>query len=157
MGIQYEGYFEDLNVGEEFVSPGRTVTEADIVAFAGVSGDYNPLHVNAEYAKDTPFGARIAHGILGLAIASGLAMRIKEICEDKIVAFLGLKWKYLKPILVGDTVHIVQSVASKRETQQPDKGLVVFNMALINQRGECVQQGEWNLLFKRCPAQKSNQ
>ena len=148
MGAQSDGFYEDINVGDEFVSPARTLTEADVVAFAGISGDYNQLHMDAEYAKEGRFGARIAHGLLGLTIASGLASRIKELADDRIVAFLGMTWDYLKPVFIGDTLHVVQSVADKRETKQAGVGLVIFSAALINQRGERVQQGEWKLLYK---------
>ena len=146
----YAGYFEDLKTGDELVSPARTVTEADVVAFAGISGDFNPLHTDAEYAKVGPFGARIAHGLLGLAIASGLGVKIRAIHEDKILAFLGLTWDYDKPVLIGDTIHIVKKVSRKRDAG-PDSGLVLFEVALVNQRGERVQHGKWRVLFKKRP------
>jgi len=154
MENQPKGFYEDFNVGDEFVSPARTLTEADIVAFAGISGDYNQLHMDAEYGKKGPFGARIAHGLLGLTIASGLASRIKETAEDKVVAFLGMTWDYLKPVFIGDTLHVEESVAQKRETKQPGVGLVVFSAALVNQRGERVQKGEWKLLYKMRSAEE---
>jgi len=153
MGTQVRGFYEDFSVGDEFVSSARTLTEADIVAFAGVSGDFNQLHMDAEYAKKDRFGARIAHGLLGLTIASGLSVRIKELNEDNIVAFLGLTWDYLKPVFIGDTLHVEERVADRRETRQPGVGLVVFSVAVINQRGERVQQGEWKLLYKMRSAQ----
>ena len=154
MGTQNEGYYEDLNVGDEFVSPARTITETDIVAFAGISGDYNPLHTDAERAKTTIFGARIAHGLLGVAIASGLASRIKELHDDKYVAFLGLKWEFRKPVFIGDTLRLVENVAQKRETKRPDAGLVVFTMALVNQHDDRVQHGEFKMLVRKRPAEK---
>ena len=153
MKTKYKGFYEDFHVGDEFVSPARTLTEADIVAFAGISGDYNQLHMDAEYAKRGRFGARIAHGLLGLTIASGLSLRIKELGEENVVAFLGLTWNYLKPVFIGDTLHVVQSVADVRETKQPGVGLVVFAAAVINQHGERVQEGEWKLLYKMRAAQ----
>ena len=93
-------YFEEMEVGSCVVSPGRTVSEADIVAFCGISGDYNELHSNAEFAKRTLFGQRIAHGLLGLAIASGLAGRL-GLMEGTAQAFMGLNWKSKQPIFIG--------------------------------------------------------
>ncbi len=148
MKRQIKEFYEDFKVGDQFVSQARTLTEADIVAYAGISGDYNQLHMDAEYAKRGRFGARIAHGLLGLTIASGLSLRIKELAEENVVAFLGMTWDYLKPVFIGDTLHVVQSVADVRETKQPGVGLVVFTASLINQRDERVQEGEWKLLYK---------
>ncbi len=154
MATQSKGFYEDFNVGDEFVSSGRTLTEADIVAFAGVSGDFNQLHMDAEHAKTTIFGARIAHGLLGVTIASGLALRIKELNEDNIVAFLGMTWDFLKPVFIGDTLHVVENVTEKRETKHPGVGLVVFRLGVINQRGERVQEGEWKLLYRMRSAEQ---
>jgi acyl dehydratase len=151
MATEHERYYEDLNVGDEFVSPARTITEADIVAFAGISGDFNPLHTDEERARTTMFGARIAHGLLGVAIASGLASHIKELHDDKFVAFLGLKWDFKKPVFIGDTLRLVETVAQKRETKRPDAGLVIFNMALLNQHDDRVHHGEFKLLLKKRP------
>src|SRR5262245_35524807 len=96
-------YFEDIEVGDEYVSPGRTVTEADIVAFAGLSGDYNVLHTDAEFMKGSIFGERIAHGLLGLSIASGLGARAMA-KPYATVAFLGLRWGFKRPSKISDTV-----------------------------------------------------
>lgn len=143
-------YFEEFTVGDEVISPGRTVTEADIVAFAAFSGDYNQLHTDAEYAKDTIFGERIAHGLLGLSIASGLAARLGFI-EGTAEAFRGLNWKFRGPIKIGDTIHIEAQVARKKEMQRLGGGIVVFDVAVINQRGETVQKGQWTVLVKSKP------
>ncbi len=143
-------YFEEFTVGDEVISPGRTVTEADIVAFAALSGDYNQLHTDAEYAKDTIFGERIAHGLLGLSIASGLAARLGFI-EGTAEAFSGLNWKFRGPIKIGDTIHIEAQVARKKEMQRLGGGIVVFDVAVINQRGETVQKGQWTVLVKSKP------
>lgn len=142
-------YFEDITEGMTVRSPGRTVTEADIVMFSALSGDWNQLHTDAEYARSTPFGERIAHGLLGLAIASGLASRLGFL-EGTVEAFLSLDWKFKAPIKIGDTVHIEASVARKRA--MPDLGgVVVFDVALVNQKGEVVQKGQWTVLVKRKP------
>jgi len=144
-------YLEELEVGRTIVSPGRTVTEADIVAFCGISGDYNELHSSAEYAKQTPFGKRIAHGLLGLAMASGLASRL-GVMEGTAQAFTGLEWKFRRPIFIGDTVRVRASVAKKREIKRLGGGVVVFRVALSNQEGEVVQEGKWTVLIKSRPA-----
>jgi len=140
-------YFEEFEVGDEMTSPGRTVTEADIVMFAGLSGDYNQLHTNAEYAQGTIFGERIAHGLLGLAIASGLGSRLGFI-ESTALAFIGLDWKFKKPIKIGDTIHLTAKVARKKEMRRLGGGIIVVDMALVNQRGEITQKGQWTVLVK---------
>jgi acyl dehydratase len=143
-------YFEEFAVGDEVISPGRTVTEADIVAFAALSGDYNQLHTDAEYAKGTVFGERIAHGLLGLSIASGLGARLGFI-EGTAQAFRGLDWKFRGPIKIGDTIHIEAQVARKKKMPRLGGGIIVFDVAVINQRGETVQKGQWTILVKSKP------
>ena len=150
-GLQPRGrYFEEFAVGDEVISPGRTVTEADIVAFAALTGDYNPLHCDAEYAKGTIFGERIAHGLLGLSIASGLLDRLGFI-TGTVEAFMGLEWKFRGPIKIGDTIHAEARVARKKEMRRLGGGIVVFDVAVINQRGEVVQKGQWTVLIKSKP------
>jgi acyl dehydratase len=120
-------FFEDFEVGAETVSDSRTVTEADVVAFAGLSGDYNPLHVNAEFAKSAPFGERIAHGLLGLAIASGLVSRAGTI-EGTTLAFLGMGWRFTKAVLIGGTITARSRVGETPETSEPNRGIVRFDV-----------------------------
>jgi len=141
-------YFEDYAVGDEFTTPGRTVTEADVVMFAGLTGDYNRLHTDAEYMKDSIFGERIAHGLLGLALVNGLKYRT-DVDSDGVLAFLGLTWKFSGPIKLGDTIHAVVRISSKRETSKPDRGLMVQAIQVLNQRGEVVQEGEFTTMLKR--------
>jgi acyl dehydratase len=141
-------YFEDIEVGQEYVSPGRTVTEADIVAFAGLSGDYNVLHTDAEYMKSSIFGERIAHGLLGLAIQSGLGMRAVP-RPFATMAFLGLRWRFKGPIRIGDTIRVRMKIADKREASKQDRGLVTIQRTVVNQRGEVVQEGETEILVER--------
>jgi acyl dehydratase len=143
-------YFEDIAVGEEYESPGRTVTETDIVLFAGLSGDYNVLHTDAEFMKKSIFGERIAHGLLGLAIQSGLFYRAGPAYAT--LAFLGLRWKFKAPIKIGDTIRVRARVAAKRETGKPDRGIVVLERQVLNQRDEVVQEGETELMVERRPA-----
>jgi len=150
-GLQPRGrYFEEFEVGDEVVSPGRTVTETDIVAFAALTGDYNPLHTDAEYAKGTFFGERIAHGLLGLSIASGLIERLGFIAGT-VEAFLGLDWKFRGPIKIGDTIHVESQVTRKKEMRRMGGGLIVLDVAIVNQRDETVQKGQWTALIKSKP------
>src|SRR5215510_1858056 len=104
-------YYDDIVVGEEYESPGRTVTETDIVLFAGLSGDYNVLHTDAEFMKTSIFGERIAHGLLVLAIQSGLFARATQAYAT--LAFVGLRWKFKSPIKIGDTVRLRARVSAK--------------------------------------------
>lgn len=115
-------YFEDFEVGQRFVTAGRTVTEADVVNFAGVSGDYNPIHTDAEFAKSTPFGQRIAHGLLVLSMLTGLRQRTGA-TDGTLIAWLEIRnYRFLKPVLIGDTVHGETEIVEKRETSKPDRG-----------------------------------
>jgi acyl dehydratase len=140
-------YFEDLEVGREVISPARTVTETDILNFAGLSGDFHVLHTDAEFAKQTPFGQRIAHGLLGLSIASGLVSRNPGVSQQMFVAFLGLTWDFRQPVLIGDTIRVLQMVSSKRPTKKPGLGVVVYDVKVINQRGDVCQEGQWKTMY----------
>jgi len=140
-------YFEEFEVGYTIVSPARTITEHDVCAFAGLSGDYNPLHTDAEYARDTPFGERIAHGVLGLAVATGLASRLGFL-DGTTLAFLGLDWKFRKPILLDDTIHVVVAVTDKRAQPMMGGGIVTFDVRVVNHRDEVVQKGDWRILIR---------
>jgi acyl dehydratase len=141
-------YFEDIQVGDEYLSPGRTVTEADIVAFAGLSGDYNVLHTDAEFMKGSIFGERIAHGLLGLSISSGLGTRAVP-RPFATLAFLGLRWRFKGPIRIGDTIKVRLRVTDKRETSKPDRGIVTIQRHVLNQRGEIVQEGDTEIMVER--------
>lgn len=141
-------YYDELEVGQSWVSPGRTITEADVVAFAGLTGDYNPIHTDEEFAKKTVFGGRILHGPAGFAIATGLESRL-GIKDGTAVAFLGMTWDLRRPIKIGDTIRVHQSVAAKRRTKKPDQGLVTFDVAVVNQNGEVTQEGQWKILMLR--------
>ena len=140
-------YFEEFVLGQEILSPARTVTETDVVQFAGLSGDYNVLHTDAEFAKSTPYGQRIAHGLLGLSIASGLAARAGFI-EGTAQAFMGLNWKFKAPIFLGDTIRLLTKVSRLRPMASMGGGVVVFELTVLNQRDETAQEGEWTLLVK---------
>ena len=140
-------FFEDLSVGQEFTSPGRTVTEADIVIFAGLSGDYNVLHTDAEHMKSSIFGERIAHGLLGLGIQQGLASRGEPAAAHGLLS--ALKWKFKGPIKIGDTVHVMSRITGKRDGPDAGRGLVTVERRLVNQRGEVVQEGETEHVVER--------
>jgi len=140
-------YFEEFVLGQEILSPARTVTETDVVQFAGLSGDYNVLHTDAEFAKSTPYGQRIAHGLLGLSLASGLAARAGFI-EGTAQAFMGLNWKFKAPIFLGDTIRLLTKVSRLRPMPSMGGGVVVFELTVLNQRDETAQEGEWTLLVK---------
>lgn len=140
-------YFEDYQVGDSVESAGRTVTEADVVAFAALSGDWNSIHVDAEYAKQGMFGERIAHGLLGLSIASGLAVRL-GFMEETVIAFMGLEWKFRAAIKIGDTIRVRADVAEKKMVPRLGGGLVTFNVEVLNQRNEIAQKGTWTMLVK---------
>ncbi|HYA06120.1 MAG TPA: MaoC/PaaZ C-terminal domain-containing protein [Xanthobacteraceae bacterium] len=145
-------YWEDWEIGAEFETPARTVTEADITIYAGLSGDYNPLHVNEEYCKQTPFGSRIAHGPLVYAIAAGLLFQL-HLYDDTLIAFLGFEnLKFTKPVKAGDTIHARIKVLEKRETSNHERGVMKRELKVLNQRDEVVQEAVQNFLLKRKPA-----
>ena len=144
-------YFEEFQVGDEIESVGRTITEADIVAFAALSGDWTQIHTDAEYARRTQFGERIAHGLLGLSIASGLAVRLGFI-EDTVIAFMKLgNWQFRAPIRIGDTIRVRATVQETKPMRRLGGGYVTFKVAILNQRDETVQRGTWTMLVKFRP------
>ena len=147
-------FFEDLNVGDCFDSPTRTVTEADVVNFACLSADHNRLHVDADYAKSSPFGQRIAHGMLVLSIMSGLVTRmlLNQHLEPNLMGLLDIQCRFPKPTFIGDTLRVSVQVVEKTETSKSDRGVVAFRRQVINQRGAAVVEGVWKLLVRRRPA-----
>lgn len=145
-------YWEEWEIGAEFQSAGRTVTEADIVAFAGLSGDYNPLHTDEEFCKKTMFGTRIAHGPLVYSIAAGLLFQL-HLYDDTLIAFLGFEnLKFTKPVKAGDTIRARIKVLEKRESSKSDRGIMKRQLNVINQRGEVVQEADQLFMLKRKPA-----
>jgi acyl dehydratase len=144
-------YWEEWEIGAEFETPARTVTEADIVQFAGLSGDYNPLHIDEEYCKTTIFGGRIAHGPLVYAIAAGLLFQL-HLYDDTLIAVLGFEdLRFTKPVKPGDTIHARVKVLEKTETSRADRGVMKRQLQVFNQRGEVVQEGRQAFLLKRRP------
>lgn len=143
-----KSYLEDFKLGEKTISPGRTVTEADIVMFAGISGDWNELHTNAEYMKNSPFGQRIAHGMLTLSIASGLALRTRGRPPVEVLAFLGMdNVRFTAPVFVGDTIKVESEVIEARPSKsRPEAGILKFKNTVKNQRDEAVATWETALM-----------
>jgi len=142
-------YFEDVEVGMRFESPSRTITEADLVNFAGVSGDYNPLHTDETFAATTPYGRRIAHGMLALSVVTGLRQRM-GVFDGTILAFLEIRsWRFRRPVFPGDTIRAVTSVAELRETSKEDRGVMIQGIEVLNQDDEVVQDGEFVTLLRR--------
>ena len=139
--------FDQIEIGEEYESPGRTITEADIVLFAGVSGDFNVVHTDAELMKGSMFGERIAHGLLILAIQNGLLNR--AMTPYATIAFAALRWKFKGPVKIGDTVRVRGKVIAKKDAAEPDRGVVTVTRAVVNQRDEVVQEGETDVLVER--------
>jgi acyl dehydratase len=144
-------YFEEFAIGHRITTAARTVTEADVVAFAALSGDWNPIHTDAEFAATTAFGERVAHGLLGLSIATGLAVRM-GFMDDTIIAFRSMEWKFSLPIKIGDTIHAVIEVAEAQALPRLGGGQVTFNVEIVNQRGQVTQRGTWAMLVKSRPA-----
>jgi acyl dehydratase len=140
--------FDEFQVGDVHCSQARTVTEADIVAFAGLSGDFNPLHTDDEYARSTPFRGRIAHGLLVQSISSGLANQT-SIFDGSIVAVKEMLIRYQAPVYPGDTIHIELRVLEKQSEPAPRRGTIRFVTKVLNQRGEVVIDGEWLTLMHR--------
>jgi len=141
-------FFDEIEVGEEFVTPGVTVTEHHVMQFAGLSMDFFELHTNEEFARRTVFGRRVAHGLLGLAMADGLKNRSD--LRVRAIASLAWAWEFTGPIFLDDTIHVRMRVADKRASRsKPDRGVVTLALEVVNQRGEVVQKGENRLMVER--------
>lgn len=140
--------FDEFQQGDTFVSPARTVCEADVVNFAGLSGDYNALHIDSVAAESTPFGERIAHGMLVASMATGMA-NWTGIFEGTTIALMEQVLQYKGVVKFGDTVHLQLSVAEKRETSKKDRGIVIFDTQIKNQEGNTVIEGQWTLMMRR--------
>ena len=145
-------WFEDFKIGEERLSPGRTIIESDLANFAGLTGDYSQVHTDEEFCKKTEFGTRIAHGLFGLSVAQGLAWRTNY-TQGTGVASLGWdKWRFKAPIKIGDTVRARWRATDKRESRsKPGMGIVTEFVELVNQRGEVVQEGEHITMVRKRP------
>jgi acyl dehydratase len=142
-------YWEDVEVGERYTTPARTVTETDVVMFAAMTGDYMGFHTDEEFAKQTIYGGRIAHGLMGLAYMQGM----KTWVHTGIASMGSLGWTvdFRAPIRIGDTVSANFEVARKRETSKPDRGILFVACELRNQRDELLQEGEHRRMVRRRP------
>ncbi len=138
--------FEDLAVGDEWESPRRTVTETDVVLFASLSGDFNPLHVDHSSATNNPFGRPVAHGLLGLSIATGLISQAPRV--DTVALLCILEWRFQLPIHFGDTIHAVSRVEALEPHTNGRRGIVTWHRRILNQDGNLVQEGRTQTLVR---------
>lgn len=137
-------YYDDVEVGQEWESGGRTVTEADVVNFAGLSGDFNPIHMDHEFAKTTPFRRPIAHGLLVFCIGSGLGVMSPPM---RTMAFLGVEeWHFKEPIFIGDTVRLKTRLLEKSLRGRGRRGELLWYRGVVNQDGRVVQEGRLRTL-----------
>jgi acyl dehydratase len=151
--VQQRGlYFEEFSPGQKIISVGRTITETDIVSFAGLTGDYNQIHTDQEFSKTTPFGQRVAHGLLCLSIGMGLATRTGFI-EGTVLAFREITtWKFIKPVFISDTIHIELEVVETKEIRRLGGGLIQIKAEIKNQQGDVTARGTWEALIASRPA-----
>lgn len=153
MPYQFKGKnFDEFGLGEEFETASRTITEADVVQFAQLSGDFNPLHTDEEFMKNGPFKGRIAHGMLLASVATGQANQL-GIFEGTSLAVLGITLKFTNAVRFGDTVRTVLTCKEKKESSKPDKGTATFDVRMLNQRNETVMESQWVVLLKRAAKQ----
>lgn len=139
-------WFEDFEAGQIFESTGRTITEADLTMFSMLSGDWNPIHCDAEFARNTRYGERVVHGTLGIALATGMMHQI-GVFEESAVAMLALQeWKFLAPILVGQTLHLRMEILGKEAGKSPRVGRVARRLQMVDQSGAVVQDGLTDVL-----------
>ncbi|MFU8773024.1 MAG: MaoC/PaaZ C-terminal domain-containing protein [Anaerolineales bacterium] len=139
-------YFDEFEAGQKITSVGRTVTESDVVRFAGLSGDFNQIHTDAEYCKDTPFKERVAHGLLVLSIASGLAVQT-GVLEGTIIAFREIsELKFIKPVYIGDTIHVELIVTQTKALPRLGGGIIFIELDVLNQENDTVMKGVWKVL-----------
>ena len=144
-------WFEEFEVGQRVITPGRTITEGDIVSFAGVSGDFTQIHTDAVFSSHTAFGKRVAHGLLVLSIASGLSTRT-GVLEGTVIAFREItNWKFSLPVYIGDTIHAELNIIETKPVPRLKGGSVLIEIAVKNQRDESVMKGTWNVLVASKP------
>ena len=143
-------YFEEVEIGTEYVTRGRTITESDIVQFAALTGDYNPMHTNDEYMKNHRMGQRVAHGMLTLSYAIGQIFQL-GFMEGTVIAFRGIEMKFSLPVFVGDTLHSVVKIVEKKEARRLGGGSIIAEVKIINQDGKTVQSGTMTLILASTP------
>ena len=144
-------YLSEFTVGEKFTTLSRTVTETDVILFAGISGDNNPIHTDQTYAEKLPFGNRIAHGLLGAAIATGLWGRL-GLVDGSAIAALDTYWKFVGSIPIGDTIHCeIEVKEAKQSSSKPERGILNIEYSIINQYGKVCQVGNMATMLKWAP------
>lgn len=143
-------YFEDFEVGAKMLTRGRTIGESDLIQFAGLTGDYNPLHTDATYAEKTMMGKRVAHGMLTLSYALGQAYQL-GILERTVLAFREIDMKFSVPVYIGDTIRAELTVAEKKEARRLGGGTVTLELRILNQEDKVVQRGTITLLMASRP------
>lgn len=144
-------YFEEFTVGQKIVTEKRTITEADIMTFAKLSGDDNRIHTDPEFSKTTPFGRQIAHGLLGLSIASGLAWQT-GLMDGTVIAFREVKeWKFVKPVFIGDTIYTELEITETKTLPRIGGGSVTITLEVKNQNDEACHRGAWVVLIMNKP------
>jgi acyl dehydratase len=141
-------YFEELTPGQKIYTSGRTITEADVMAFAGLAGDFNQIHIDAEYAAKGPFGQRVAHGLLVLSVVSGLAVQT-GVMDRTVIAFREIaEWKFSRPVFFGDTIRCELTTLSQKPLPRLGGGAVEIGIAVKNQKDETVMSGKWTVLMQ---------
>lgn len=136
-----------LEKGARFTSPGRTVTETDIVIFSGLSGDYTPIHTDAEFARTTPMGERIAHGPLVMSIAIGLGT-MSGLFGDRVIGLVNINWDFSLPVRIGDTIRAELEVEDIRPSSKPGRAIGTYRFDVLNQRGEPIQRGRMIVVLR---------
>ncbi len=140
-------YFEDFEIGQIMQTAARTITETDVVNFAGLSGDFNRIHTDAVYAAQDTFGQRVAHGLLVQSIATGLAVQ-SGIIEGTVIAFRELSCKFSLPVFFGDTIHVKIEITDTKAFRRLGGGNITMKYSVINQDDKIVQRGDWVMLIK---------
>jgi acyl dehydratase len=144
----YTRYFDDFTIGETFKTGGVTIDQSDITQFAGFSGDYNPLHTDEQYAQTTPFGGRIAHGLVPVAKMTGKFNQLGY-WDGSVIAMLETGWNFFKPVRAGDTIYAMITVADLKESASKTKGIITLKFEVLNQSEEKVIEGFLKLMLKK--------
>ena len=148
MGILRDYHYDDFEIGKVFITGGRTITEAVVTYFAGVSGDMHNLHLNKNYGKKTIFGKNIAHGLCVLSVASGDIVQTGIF--ENVIAFFGIQdWRFMNPVFYDDTIRVKINVFEKRESSKKDRGTITLDLEIVNQKDEIVQKGRWVVIISR--------
>jgi acyl dehydratase len=149
MAYKYRGRrYEEFAVGDRFTTPSRTVTEADVINFAGLSGDYNPLHTNEEFAKTSSFKRRTAHGLLTASIAQGLINQL-GLFDGTLITYVSMNLRYTGVVMFGDTIRAQLKVMEKKEAKKVDRGMVAFQVEVLNHMNHQLMEGEWVFMVIR--------